>query len=186
MNCNYFTIREFNEIKKLVDVPDTFGIISVPGDGDCFFHSLLYSFSSTYSDATITEKRDIVRKVRSYLADELTEESYKKIDEHTRTALEDEGGINYLKDMLLKKTIEISAIGFIANIVRLNIFIISYNEEDIYVTLVGGRYNSDYQSVIIYYTHNHYESVVKILDDEIQSVFDDNDEVIIKLRDKSV
>jgi len=185
MICNYFTIREFNEIKKLVYIPDTFGIISVPGDGDCFFHSLLYSFSSTYSDVTITEKRDIVRNLRSYLADKLTEESYKKIDENTRTALEDEGGIKYLKDMLLKKTIEISVIGFIADIVGLNIFIIHY-DKNIYVTLAGGRYNSDYKSVIIYHTYNHYESVVKILDDKIQSVFDDNDELVNALRYKAV
>jgi len=185
MSCDNFTIREFNEIKKLVDVPGTFGIISVPGDGDCFFHSLLYSFSSKYSDATITEKRDIVRKLRSYLADKLTEESYEKIDEITRTALEKEGGINYLKDMLLKKTIEISVIGFISDIVRLNIFIIHY-ERSIFVTLAGGRYNSDYKSVIIYHTHNHYESVVKILDDKIQSVFNNEDDVVTALRVKAV
>jgi hypothetical protein len=178
--CDNFTIREFNEIEKL-KVPGTFGIISVPGDGDCFFHSLLYSFSSTYSDATITEKRDIVKKLRSYLADKLTEESYEKIDENTRVTLKNEGGIKYLKNMLLKETIEISVIGFISDIVRLNIFIIHY-DKFIFVTLAGGRYNSDYQSVIIYHTHNHFESVVKILDDKIQSVFDDNDEVVSKLR----
>jgi len=175
----------FSDISNLVIVPTI-------GDGNCFFHSVLRAFNTSYIKAGSTlERVNLARTFRNALADRLNEvdpltgsDYYSGLNNGN---LEDfsKGVKEYSKESLYRELLSSDPVDniyqeLISNAVNKDIYIIDGETNDMYN--VGSAYKLFYKgrnSIIIYYTPGHYEVVgIKRKDGTIDTIFTPEHELI--------
>ena len=165
--------------------------ISAIGDGSCMFHSILQSFNKTYIESSKREKRLICRTFRDDLSNILDE----KIDGdicYNRLSRGELGEISKnipeasLQNM--KKSLKSNDWGdfrfleLISNILDLNIFIISNDTKNLYITGDPELFIKNRDSILILNTSNiHFDTLGVRTKNGIRTLFDNNEPLIQKL-----
>jgi hypothetical protein len=175
----------FSDVSNLVIVPTI-------GDGNCYFHSVLRSFNTSYIKAKSNlERVNLARTFRNALADRLNEtdpltgqDYYSGLNNGN---LEDfsKGVSEYTKEYLtreLKSSEPVDNIyqELISDAIKKDIYIIDGETNDMYS--VGSSFKMYYKgrnSIIVYYTPGHYEVVgIKRKDGTIDTIFTPEHELI--------
>lgn len=168
----------FSPIHNLVVVPTI-------GDGNCYFHSVLRAFNTSYINAEKTFDRiNLTRSFRNALADRLSEidpitgyDYYSGLNNGTLEQFSD-GVKEYSKDALRKELLSSQPVDniyqeLISNCINKDIYMIDGETNDMIFT--GSTFNLYYKgrnSIVIYYTPGHYEVVgIHRSDGSIDTVF---------------
>jgi hypothetical protein len=132
-------------------------IIQSIGNGDCFFHSILYSVNKDYAKSN--DKVQMAQKFRT----ELSEYLPSVYDKLSRGQLKDlskdvpEYSLENMKKKLKSQQYvghEFNElVGLFANI---DIYIIDASKEDVYITGDEDYLIKDRDSIVLYYKNNHY------------------------------
>lgn len=181
----------FTDISNLVIVP------TIP-DGNCYFHSVLRAFNTSYINAkNALERVNLARTFRNALADRLLETDPLTGDDYysglNNGNLEDfaRGVKEYSKDSLRRELLSSEPVDIIyqeliSNAVNKDIYIIDAETKDMYNT--GSAFSLYYKgrnSIIIYYTPGHYEVVgIKRSDGSIDTIFTPEHEFIQICKDR--
>ena len=181
----------FSDVHNLVIVPTI-------GDGNCYFHSVLRAFNTSYINAkSALERVNLARTFRNALADRLIEvdpltgsDYYSGLNNGN---LEDfsKGVREYSKESLRRELLSSEPVDniyqeLISNAVNKDIYIIDAETKDMYnVGSTFGLYYKGRNSIIIYYTPGHYEVVgVKRSDGSIDTIFTPEHELIQLCKDR--
>lgn len=175
----------FSDIQNLVIVPTI-------GDGNCYFHSVLRAFNTSYINAKNNLDRvNLARTFRNALADRLSETDPLTGQDYysglNNGVLEDfsKGVKEYSKEYLTKELKSSEPVDniyqeLISDAVKKDIYIIDGETKDMYN--VGSSFKLYYKgrnSIIIYYTPGHYEVVgIKRKDGTIDTIFTPEHELI--------
>lgn len=73
------SIDENKQISLKMQGDDTFIRTGVCKDGSCFYHALLYAYDSRYATMSFDERKDLVIKMRTQLADTLSVSRWEKL-----------------------------------------------------------------------------------------------------------
>jgi hypothetical protein len=181
----------FSDIQNLVVVPTI-------GDGNCYFHSVLRSFNTSYINAKSNlERVNLARTFRNALADRLNEVDPLTGQDYycglNNGILEDfsKGVREYSKDYLTKELKSSDPVDniyqeLISDAIKKDIYIIDGETKDMYN--VGSSFKLYYKgrnSIIIYYTPGHYEVVgIKRKDGTIDTIFTPEHELIQSCNDR--
>jgi hypothetical protein len=175
-------------------------VIGTLDDGNCFFHSILRAFNNDYINAkTIADRVNLARTFRNALAERLDEiepisgknyyetlnkgklkEISQGIKEYTKESLQMELRSSVFVDNMYQE--------LISNALHLDIFIIDGNKKD--MLNIGDAFDTYFKgrnSVVLYYTHGHYEVVgVKHSDGSVDTIFTPNHPLIQGCREKII
>lgn len=182
--------------------------IYTQGDGSCFFHALLNSFFSPYitnkiGDGSVLAKREFVKNFREDLSLKLNE----KVEGTNKTWYEtiSRGHLKKMSETLpkykleeMQKVLNSSSYvdnlfnEFISDIISKDIYLLDMNTKNIYVTGKDDDilYKKRKSIVILYIPESqHYELVGVMRVDSnsmmvIKTIFDYNDDFILKIREK--
>lgn len=176
---------------SFVDIPNLV-IVPTIGDGNCYFHSVLRAFNTSYINAKTTFDRvNLARTFRNALADHLLEtDPLTGMDYYSGLCngnLEEfsKGVKEYSKEYLRKELLSSEPVDniyqeLISNVVNKDIYIIDSETKDIYCT--GSNYSLYYKgrnSIVIYYKPGHYEVVgIKRKNGNIDTLFTPEHEFI--------
>lgn len=179
---------------------DTTNLVVVPTipDGNCYFHSVLRAFNTSYINAkNALERVNLARTFRNALADRLLETDPLTGDDYysglNNGNLEDfaKGVKEYSKDSLKRELLSSEPVDIIyqeliSNAVNKDIYIIDAETKDMYNTgSAFGLYYKGRNSIIIYYTPGHYEVVgIKRSDGSIDTIFTPEHEFIQTCKDR--
>lgn len=193
------TIHEDYKPLKLnfINVPNLV-IIPTINDGNCYFHSVLRAFNSSYMTAkTPFDRINIARTFRNGLADRLNEidpltsKDYYSGLSNGKLENSSHGIREYTKEALHRELFSSSPVDniyqeLISNAVNKDIYIIDGETMDIYNTcnqfslLYKGR-----NSIVIFYTSGHFEVVgIKRTDGSIDTLFTPEHILIQTCRDQ--
>ena len=158
-------------------------LIKVPPDGHCLFHALCLSFFKPYKE-NANERKSIVEDLRLELSENL-DEVYE--DLHNGNIKEFSMYVNDYKLPFMKKQLAGSGfigygyLEYISNMMNVDIYILSGDEEDIYVS-DEKSFDKQRQSVILHYQHHHYDLVGLYENKKITTIFCPRHEFIRMLR----
>lgn len=161
-------------------------IIKVPGDGHCFFHSVLQASYLKYKNSDYDNKVKIVQLFRSRIAKKLPEYyenlSRGKLKELSKDFPEFELN-NMIKELDSNNYIKYGYFEYISNILEKDIFILNTKTNSIYITdeyelSIKGR-----DSIIIAYNGiDHYDLIGLNHDNKIKTYFSKNHELILEIK----
>jgi hypothetical protein len=149
-------INSTNIILKNIDIPNI-RLIKIIGDGNCYFHSILHAMLTEY--ITSKDKVEIMKTHKKYmikclpsLYNKLSRGKLKELSidvpeyslEHMIKTLESNSYVGHLFNEL---------VGLIYNI---DIYIISAQNSDVYITGDEDYLLKSRPSVVLYYTGSHY------------------------------
>jgi len=183
----------FSEINNLM-------VLSTIGDGNCFFHSVLRAFNTTYTNAkSITDRVNMARTFRNALADLL--EDIDPLTGKTYYAglnygqLESiSGGVKEYSLAGLQKELRSSSPvdniyqELISNSLNKDIYIIDGTKKDMYhVGTAFPLYYKGRNSIILYYVPGHFEVVgLKHSDGSIDTLFTPEHPLIQACRERLI
>ena len=164
------------------------------GDGSCMFHSILQSFNKTYIESSHNEKRLICRTFRDDLSNILDE----NIDGSMCYSQLSRGELGEISKSVpeaslqnMKKSLKSNSWGdfrfleLVSNILELNIFIISNDTKNLYITGDPELFLKDRDSIIILNSSNvHFDTVGVKTQNGIRTLFYNNEPLIQKLTSK--
>jgi hypothetical protein len=168
----------FSDLHNLVVVPTI-------GDGNCYFHSVLRAFNTTYINAkTVFERINLARTFRNGLADRLSEidpitgeEYYSGLNNGALEQFAD-GVKEYTKEALRTELLSSQPVDniyqeLISNFINKDIYMINSETNDmIFTGTAFSLYYKGRNSIIIYYTPGHYEVVgIQRSSGDINTVF---------------
>jgi hypothetical protein len=147
-------------------------VIPTPGDGNCYFHSVLRAFNTTYINSNNSfERINLARTFRNGLADRLSEidpitgeEYYSGLNNGTLEQFSD-GVKEYTKHSLRTELLSSQPVDniyqeLISNCINKDIYMIDGETNDmIFTGTTFSLYYKGRNSIIIYYTPGHYEVV---------------------------
>jgi hypothetical protein len=162
--------------------------ISIPGDGNCFFHSILRAFNKTYISSNIYNRKMQAKKLRKKLADCLDEETYLSLSNGLLPQISKEVP-QASRRRMLSELRSSSFVGnlyheLISNVLDKNIYFIDLKRRDIYVT--GDDIDLLYKNrpnILLLTIPGHYEVVGLKIENEIFTIFDNNHPLIIRIRE---
>lgn len=147
----------------------------VPSDGHCLFHSIAFSYYIPYRTNLLNNepitRMEIITKLRSQLADNLTENVYNMLnDGNTQLFAKEvpEFSMEFMKlELNSDHQIGYGYIEYISNQIDKDIYIIHGETNKIYISdelpfIIKGR-----TVIVLYYHHNHYEPVGVLNDQKI-------------------
>lgn len=173
----------------------------VPADGSCLFHSLLFAYNQNYrlegQNGRFVSWREIVKKLRQELSnllaspiDPLVPSSRRYYDIIARGHLEEisKSSPQYtLKNM--QKTLDSNAqiddmyLEFIADALDKDIYILSEEKQDIYLTGKEDLYQKGRSSIVLLYGHDHYTLIGNINGDSVtKTLFNPKEDFITRLK----
>jgi hypothetical protein len=168
----------FTDLNSLVIIPTI-------GDGNCYFHSILRAFNTSYIGAkTVFDRINLTRTFRNALSDRLTEidpltgKDYYSGLNNGRLEEFSQGVKEYSKDALKKELMGSDPVDniyqeLISNAINKDIYIIDGETKDMYN--IGTAYTLYYKgrnSIVLYYTPGHFEVVgVKRTNGNIDTIF---------------
>lgn len=165
--------------------------ISTPGDGSCFYHSILKAFNKTYNNYdNYTDKKSMVMELRKTLSEVLDEKLkgktvYERLGRGTYKDLSKELNdisLPNMKKALLTEWGDIRVLELISNSLNIDIYVLN-KDFKIYNTGDYNIYIKNRDSIIIRSIDNyHFETVGLKKEDYIQTLFDTNDELIMDLK----
>lgn len=148
VNFPYHGFNQFNLVKY-----------RVPGDNNCFFHSLMLAFDRNYRTANDAQTRfNIVMAIRRYIANQLPSMYHKLSRGHLESyaANVEEYQLDRLKQRIQnRECVGLEAIELTSILLDINIVILDINTLDVYRT-------GDYE--LLHRKGNHY--VVLLYDEE--------------------
>lgn len=182
-------LNRFNQYNNLLK-------IKILGDGNCFFHAVLRGFSSYYSIKKVEEKKEIVMKFRSELADLLAEKDASGVTNYSKLSRGELAEFsknvpqytleNMQNELRSNSDVDYVYIEFISDIVQNDIYIIDEKTSDIYV--IGDEldlYYKNRSSIILLFTGNHYDLIaIKSKNGAMNTVFSANYPFIILLKNR--
>lgn len=167
--------------KVVPDFPYQLVIFPTIGDGSCLIHGILQAYSTIYNDEVIYHKGKMVRKLRQELTS-LLPRYYSHLYKGNLTNFS-QSVSEYQLDKMSKYLDSSKPLGYgyfhlLSLVLKKDIYIIT--DQGIYLT-DEYRYSIKKQdSIILYYSGNHYETVGF----ENQTHFKSNDKIIKFLRAK--
>lgn len=172
MSTNNKINEEYKPLKLNFTNLDNLFVVSIIGDGNCYFHSILRAFNTKYINAkTVFERVNLTRTFRNALADRLMEidpltgKDYYSGLNNGRLEEFSHGVKEYSKDALRKELLGSDPVDniyqeLISNAINKDIYIIDGETKDMYN--IGSAYSLYYKgrnSIVIYYTPGHFEVV---------------------------
>lgn len=159
-------------------LPFSFSSYSTIGDGSCFLHSIMMAFNKTYIKSNSSQRRKMVRNLRSAISDYIQESDI--YDQLSRGELKEISKFVPLMDKEnMKKYINSNQwisyhfVELISKVLDLNIFIITHNTNTIYN--LGDNeiyYKKNRNSVFINYINQaHFETLGIKTPDGLKTLF---------------
>ena len=166
-------------------LPFDFVIKHTIGDGSCFLHAVLMAFNKTYIDSSDSQRRKMVRNLRSALSDHIEES-----DIYTQLARGELKEISKFVPLMDKQNmrkyinsnnwISYHFVELISKVLDLNIFIVTHNTNTLY-NLGDDEiyYKKDRNSVFINYINQaHFETLGINTPDGIKTFFSPQSEIM--------
>tara|TARA_Y100000389_G_C17432894_1_gene503795 strand:- start:306 stop:875 length:570 start_codon:yes stop_codon:yes gene_type:complete len=163
-------------LKKIMG--DTFFTRQVPGDNSCFYHAILYCTSSEYKQESCEKnKRDLVKKFRLSLLNSISEDYYKK---------ELSGFVN--KNTLITNLVDYNSWAgsiewkIVVDYLKINIIMFRKSTDSIYCGWGIDNFNPSYKTIFILNIGDiHYDPIIFMNDNKIQSIFKSSTPIINKI-----
>jgi hypothetical protein len=159
---------------------------STIGDGSCFVHAILLSYSKLYRALNIQEKMEYVKNIRQEAAN-LLDSVYNELGkgELSKMGLNDnEFTLSYLKGKLASKTaIGHEFIEYLSNYFNRDIYILDQKTQDVY-QLTDERIHQSRPSIVIVYCNNHYELIGCEIDGKIHTYWSSTSSLIKYLQER--
>jgi hypothetical protein len=192
--------EDYRPVKlNFINIPNLV-VIQTIGDGNCYFHSVLRAFNTSYIKAGAHFDRiNLARTFRNALADRLIETDPLTGSDYysglNNGRLEDisQGVKEYTKDALRKELLSSQPVDniyqeLISNSVNKDIYIIDGETMDMYNT--GSAFSLYYKgrnSIIIIYTPGHFETVgIRRSDGTIDTIFTPEHPLIQSCRERLI
>jgi hypothetical protein len=171
--------------------------INTPADGSCFFHAIAYACFIPYKtekiDGIALNKSEFIKTLRKRLAEELST----KIDDNTthydslsrgQLGVFSEGVEKYSLENMKKELKSNGPVDnvyneFISNILNKDIYILSSQTQDVYVT--GNDFDILYkgrESIVLLFSPGHYDLIGLQEKDGIVTSFSPDHEFILAIR----
>lgn len=179
--------------------------IKAPGDGSCLFHSLAFAYNQSYRldsiGGRVISSRKFVRELRDQLAnllaapiDPLDPTGKKYYDIIARGSLPEisKSFPKYsLKSMQAtlrsNDSIDYVYLEFIADVIDKDIYILSAERRDVYITGEEELFQKNRPSIILLYSPGHYDLIGERLSDgTIKTLFSPEDSVIRLIRERLI
>lgn len=191
-------LEEYKPLKLTFCNLQNLYIIPSIGDGNCYFHSILRAFNTSYINAkTIFDRVNLTRTFRNALADRLQEidpltgKDYYSGLNNGRLEEFSQGVKEYSKDALRRELLGSDPVDniyqeLISNAINKDIYIIDSETKDMYN--VGSAFSLYYKgrnSIILYYTPGHFEVIgVKRSDGSINTLFTPEHKLVEACRER--
>ena len=177
-------------------------VLAVPADGSCLLHSLLLAFDQSYRlekrNGSYISRSNIVKSFRQELAnflaapvDPLDPQSRSYYDLLANGTLREaaqvqpEYSLTNMQNQLRhsQKFISYPYLEFIANILNKDIYILSGQHHDVYMTTAEDLYQKGRPSIVLYFEHSHFQLVgIKEAEGDIKTLFFSDDYFVQTIR----
>ena len=180
--------------KKISFLKEKFVVLDTIGDGSCFLHAILQSFSKKYRKMNEREKIKMVMEIRHNLSNVLLEtnpETNKTYyQDLSRGEIEEisqfveQMKLDHMKNyMNSRKWINFTFLEFISEQFDIDIYIFNDKDNSIYYTGDPDLYYKGRDSVLVNYIEDcHFESIAMLDDQKLHTFFSKDSEIIKKLK----
>jgi len=180
--------------KKLTFLEENFVVLDTIGDGSCFLHAILQSFSKKYRKMNKKDKINMVMEIRHNLSNVLLEvnpdtnktyyQSLSRGEIEEISQFVDQMKLDHMKNYIKsRKWINFTFLEFISDQFDIDIYIFNDRDNTIYYTGDPDLYYKGRDSVLVNYIDDcHFESIGMLHNKKLYTFFSKDSEIIKKLK----